>query len=382
MDVGKGAVHRGMGTNVKRRICIFCETWESGGIESFLSNTLLHMDTAGMEIDIVAEQLRESVFTQGLKAKGIRFRELSGSVRKFSRNYSMFRRLLRERNYDAVHVNAFQGMSLYYLHMAQQTGVPIRIAHSHNTDLRKSHGRRFKLLLHGIFRRRYTRCATALWACSEAAARFLFDAGTVKRMGYTFIPNGIDIGRFRFRPEIRERIRAELGLSDRLVQGNVGRLCSQKNQSFLLDILERSLPQHPEFFLLLVGEGEDRKALEEKAGRLGVSEHVLFCGATSHVEELLWAMDVFLFPSLFEGFGIVALEAQAAGLPVLCSEHVAKEALATPLAQVLPLTDGPARWAEAVQFCSGSASRNRETDLSAYDITRISVLVRDMYTGK
>lgn len=333
---------------MKRRICIFCETWESGGIESFLHNALLHMDRGGLEIDLVAAELRESVFTQRLRDAGVRFTELSGKTCRLRENYRLFGRLLAERRYDVLHLNIYQGMSLYYAELAARAGVPVRIAHSHNTALRKSLTRPAKRLLHKLCRDRYTAGATALWACSRAAADFMFSKRELERRGYTFIPNGIDAERFRFRPEARERVRKELGLDGKFVIGNIGRLCRQKNQTFLLDVLAETLKTRPESALLLVGEGEDRAALAEKSKRLHIERNVFFYGVSDRVEELLFAMDVFAFPSLFEGLGIVAVEAQCAGLTVVCSEHVPEEARISPALQSHSLTEGAEGWSHAL----------------------------------
>ena len=122
----------------KRRVCCFCEKWESGGIESFLHNVIMEMDMSRLEIDIVAAQICESVFTASPKEKGVGFYELSGSQRKLGRNHKMFKQLLKERHYDVVHLNIFQGLSLYYAYLAKKAEVAVRIAHSHNTALRQS----------------------------------------------------------------------------------------------------------------------------------------------------------------------------------------------------------------------------------------------------
>lgn len=319
-----------------RKVCCFCETWESGGIESFLHNVLLHMDMTELQIDIVAVKLKDSVFTSALEARGIRFFELSGKLRSLE-NHRLFGDLLKKEKYDVVHFNLYQGLSLSYVQQAKNMGVPVRIAHSHNSALRKSRGRWLKLLLHNAGKFLWTGAATDLWACSGIAAKFLFGKKVLSEKGFTFIPNGIDVERFRFDPAQREAVRAELGLTDEFAVGNVGRLCYQKNQSFLLDVFAELLKQRPDSRLILVGDGEDREKLKEKAERLEISDKVIFYGVTNQIEQILWAMDVFAFPSRFEGFGIVAIEAQAAGLPVLCSEAVPAEARIIDKTYILPL---------------------------------------------
>ena len=205
-----------------------------------------------------------------------------------------------------------------------------------------------KLVIHAWARDAYTKYATDLWACSHTAAYFLFNGRELREKGFQFIPNGIDVERFRFDPVVRNKVRKQLGLEGQFVIGNLGRLCYQKNQRFLLDVLAEALKSNRNSRLLLVGEGEDRSALEDKARRLGVADMVIFYGTTDHVERLLWAMDVFAFPSLFEGLGIAAVEAQAAGLQVVCSEFVPKEAQITQTICSVPLTTGPGAWAAAL----------------------------------
>ena len=361
----------------KKRLCIYCQKWESGGIESFLYNVLSHADLSAFDVDLVVEQLSEGVFTQPLKEKGIRFVTLSGNIHRVKKNERLFRQILSERNYSAVWLNIYQAMSLRYLPIAKSAGVNIRIAHSHNTALRPSATRWLKLWLHRHYSKVCAEDATDFWACSAMAARFMFPPALLQKHGYTFIPNGIETNRFRFDPSVRRTVRQELGLGDRFVIGNIGRLCYQKNQSFLLDVLVEARKIRPESCLLLVGDGEDRQILEKKAHALGVSDHVLFYGTTKQVEKLFCAMDVFVFPSRFEGLGIVAVEAQAAGLPVVCSEHIPREAFVTDHIRCLPLNCGAQPWVDALLNC-----KNGERDIAhdmvfqaGFDITDI---VRNM----
>ncbi len=284
-------------------ICIVCETWGSGGIEGFLSSVLLHMDRQNLKIDIVAAKLCESVFTQPLEAAGIRFIELSGSLYRLNANYKRFQKLMHEERYGVVHLNAYQGLSLNYLKLAAEAGVPVRIAHSHNTALRRSKTQKIKLLIHTVCKRIFSKYITEYWACSVKAARFLFLPSIIDSQVFQVIPNGIDIERFRRGKGVREQIRAALGIREnQLVIGHVGRLCYQKNQSFLIDTFAQIQKRRRDSVLLLVGDGGDRSALETQAERLGLRDQVIFYGTTGHVERLLWAMDVFVFPSRFEGF--------------------------------------------------------------------------------
>ncbi len=356
------------------RVCCFCERWESGGIESFLCNVLLHMDLTGLEVDIVAAQMQDSVFTRPLKDRGVRFYELSGRQNRVPENHRLFRKLLEERRYDVVHLHIFHGLSLWYGRLARRAGVPVRIAHSHNTALRKSRTRPLKLLVHHISRKLFTRCATDLWACSGSAAEFMFPDNALKSRGFQFIPNGIDTDRFRFDADVREKVRGELGVRDKYVIGNIGRLCYQKNQSFLLDIFAEVLRRKPESVLLLTGEGPDRPALEEKAKRLGIAGSVIFYGTSDRVEQLLWAMDVFVMPSRFEGLPVTGVEAQASGVPCLFSDAITEDCRIAETVKLLSLSAPAAEWADfALQGNScgnraGGASVVRQAGFDVEDV--------------
>lgn len=364
-----------------RRICCFCESWESGGIEAFLKNILLHINSVEFEIDIVAAQICESVFTEKLKACGIRFFELSGKIRS-GKNIRLFRRFLRERKYDVIHFNFYQGMSLYYVQIAKQEGVPVRIAHSHNTALRKSCGQKVKYFLHLCGKNLFTSSATELWACSEEAANFLFKKSMLLKKGYRFIPNGIEVKRFELNSKLRQEVREELGVTaDTFVIGNVGRLCYQKNQDFLLEIFAEVVKQKPNSCLLIVGSGEQKKYLKEKAQRLEIISKVIFYGVTDHIERLYWAMDVFAFPSHFEGLGIVAVEAQAAGLPVVCSEYIPQEAFVSSKMTCCPLEKGTATWSDCLLQVAEHKRDKGVIDLS-FDIEVVTATIQKAYMGE
>lgn len=368
-----------------RRICCFCERWASGGIESFLCNVLSQMDSGRFQVDVVSARKEESIFTSALQDSGVHFYELSGDLRNIRENHRLFRKLVEERAYDVFHLNAFQGLSLRYLHIAKQAGVPVRIAHSHNTALRKSPARPLKMAVHSIAKEVYSKDATQLWACSQQAAEFLFSARALSQGGYSFLPNGIDTRRFRFNADTRDQVRQELNLDGKRVVGNVGRLCGQKNQDFLLDVFAQLLTLDPESRLLLVGDGEDRRRLVQKAEDLGISDKVLFYGLTEHTERLLWAMDVFVSPSRFEGFPVTGVEAQAAGLPCVFSDAVTKDCALTAEVSFLPLGDRPLAWAERIVSLAARSDREAASDVvraAGFDAAAVAARIGSVYAGE
>lgn len=331
-----------------RRVCVFCECWESGGIESFMYNVLSNIDLNGLEADIVVSQLKDSVFSDRLKNIGINFYELSGNQKRIIKNYRMLSKLLRERQYDVLHMNIFHAISFLYGISARKNKVKTLIAHSHNTKIGRCRSYILKKILHWFFKSFYYKIFTDFWACSVDAAEFMFPQKILIHKDYELIPNGIDTERFSFREEARAKIRDGLGIGSKAVLVNIGRLCEQKNQFFLLDVMKVLTESEFDCILLLVGEGEMLSELHEKAEMLHITNRVVFYGTVSNVEDILCAGDVFVFPSIFEGFGIAALEAQAAGLPVICSEHIPKEAFLTEHIQAVPLNEGAEKWAKTV----------------------------------
>ena len=366
---------------IKRvKVCCFCEKWASGGIESFINNVINRIDLNEIRIDIIASSIENSIFTTFLKKKGIRFFELSGNLHNLRKNYKMFYEKVLEEKYDVIHFHCYQAMSLYYVHIAKHLGVMQRIVHSHNTDLRNSKSRWVKMLVHKLYSNMYTKDATQLWACSEDAATFLFSPSVIKERGYTFIPNGIELKKFQYNPEERIKMRKALSIEKKFVIGNVGRLCYQKNQDFLLNVFYEICKVKEDCVLLLVGEGEDEKYLKEKAVKLGIDGGVIFYGTSNEVNKLFCAMDVFAFPSRFEGLGIVAIEAQTSGIPVICSELIPKEALVTKFASILSLKDGEKNWAKKILSVE---SMEREqlicSSLAMFDIEEVTKIIEMQY---
>lgn len=366
--------------NRKRKICIFCQTWESGGIESFFHTLLCHLNLSCIEIDIVAEKIRESIFQKPLEQLGVSFYELSGSTHCIWENYHRFAILMRQRKYDVIHLNVFQALAMMYLPLAERNKIPIRIVHSHNTALRKSKMRPLKLWVHCRAKSLFSRYATDWWACSGAAARFMFSNQVIAQKTYCFVPNGIDLKKFRFDPHIRQKIRAELQLDQNFVIGHIGRLCYQKNQAFLLNLFPAILQKIPESKLLLVGTGEALPVLRQLAVALGISDHVIFYGTSNHVEQLLWAMDLFAFPSRFEGLGIGVVEAQAAGLPSVCSDQIPPEAIVSPNTICLPLSEYD-MWIHTFAQLYGKPlpCATDEKKLLQFDANRVGNWIEEMY---
>ena len=212
---------------------------------------------------------------------------------------------------------------------ARSEGVPVRVPHGHMTDPCIEDRSFLQRRMFDVYRFFMTllldSCGTALVACGPESGAYLYGKRTFKRRGI-ILNNGIDLSKYKFDLEMRERKRRELGVENKLVVGHVGRLNYIKNHKFLLDVFAELKKINADAVLLIVGEGEEKEAIEEKARRLGIENSVILTGVRDDVYDLLQAMDVFVFPSLKEGLPVTLIEAQATKLPCLISDTVSRYA--------------------------------------------------------
>lgn len=317
-----------------------------GGAETWLLHTLRHIDRSKYKLDFLVHTDEACAYDEEVRKLGARiFPCLSPSQPfRYGRN---FLRILRENGpYDCVHshVHYFSG---YTLALARLGGVPLRIAHSHISDSGAGGGRRgYKFAMDKLLKL----CATAGVGVSAVATQSLFGRAWKSDPRWQTSHLGIDLAPFSC-PVDSDQARAELGIpKDAFVVGHVGRFFAQKNHTFLLDIAKQVLRKKPHAIFLLVGEGPLRKAIERKAANLGIRENVKFAGIRNDTVRLMkGVMDVFLFPSLYEGFPLVLMEAQAAGLRCFVASTVSDEANVIPqLITRLSLTDDASTWADHI----------------------------------
>lgn len=351
------------------RVLLFCEKWESGGVEAFVTTLLECMDRTGLVVDVAACKVQPGPYDARLAEMGIEPIALGASIRSVAANLKAFRRLLEQGTYDAVHLNVYEGLALLFAREAKRDGVARVIVHSHNNDLRPSATRWLKLALHRMCTGLLGGYADARWAPSQAAGRFMFG-----RHPFTLVRNGIVPERFTFDEGVREKLRAELGFaSDQAVLGCVGRLCEQKNQLFLVDVLA-AMTQNAR--LLLVGEddgdGSYEAALRRRACEFGVQDRVRLYGRTDDAASLYQAMDALCVPSTFEALGIVAVEGQAAGLPVVASTAVPQEAHAGGAMSRIPL--------DVSQWATALAAAPADPAARAEGAARVAEAGYDMHT--
>jgi glycosyltransferase involved in cell wall biosynthesis len=326
-----------------------------GGIESWLMQVLRRSDPAQVRMDFAVDHDSVYAYEPEIRARGARLIRCLHPERPwtYARN---FRRLLAAYGpYDVVHshVDHYSG---YVLRLAQAAGVPVRIAHSHLSGHTASVSGLRRLYLAGM-KHEIARYATRGLAASPEAAVALFGPAWAANPHRQVLPCAIDLAPFAVPAD--GTVRAELGIpADAFVLGHVGRFVPQKNHAFLLALSAVIARRLPAFRLLLIGDGPLRPALEAQAAALGLTGQVIFAGPRTDVARVLrGAVDVFAFPSLFEGLGLALVEAQAAGCPCVVADTVPAMADLVPALLTRLGLDQPAeQWAAAVLAAGHAAA--------------------------
>lgn len=290
-----------------------------GGIESFLMTMNEHMSRDCIfDYVIVGEKC---IHTERIQARGGRIYMVT-SYKK-----DPFRFIIdswktaknARKDHDTAYFNLFSMCHITAVLMSKVLNYRI-ILHAHNNDIpNKSKAYR---MLHRFCRWLLSGMKCTRFTNSEESSVFMFGRKFSGENQAELIYNAIDVKKFRFLPEVREKKRSELNINDKFTVGFAGRLSAQKNTNFLLDIFYEIHKQEPEAVFLVAGEGEKRPEMERRVKGLGFSEQVIFLGRRTDINEIYQAMDCFVLPSLFEGLGIVLVEAQASGLHSFASADV------------------------------------------------------------
>ena len=342
-----------------------------GGLETMVMNYYRHIDRNKVQFDFLVHRDFEADYDQEIVSLGGKIYRLP-PLNPFSRTYrsQLDDFFEKHREYKIVHSH-LDCMAGIPLKSAKKYGVPVCIAHAHSSNQTKDK----KYLLKLLFKKNIRKNATDLFACSQAAGRWMFGGNQ-----FRVLNNAIDTSVFAVNVDLRDEVRHELVIpDDALVIGHVGRFAPPKNHKFIVEIFSEVLQTEKNARLLFVGDGDLRKETEDLVLTLGISESVIFAGLRSDVNRILQAMDVFLFPSLYEGLPVSVIEAQAAGVPCLISDQVPIECKKTDLVKQIPLQSNLACWKKEVldagRVSSSSMSNNltsvasKSFSLNAIDFT-------------
>ncbi len=284
-------------------------------------------------------------------------------------------KFFRKEKIDVLHVHGSSSAILLEMVVAKIANIKKIVTHSHNT--RGSHN-----LIHRIIRPAVNWLADEKLACGDLAGKWMYG----KRGKFIIIPNCIDIEKYKFEKNVRNEIRKKLGIDkDTFVIGHVGMFTEIKNQIFLIRIMNKFKHSgNDNFRLLLIGHGALKKQVEQEVKNLRLSENVMFLGNRNDVPLLLMAMDIFCLPSLYEGFPIVSVEAQASGLPTLLSQNISPEVCITDLVELLPIDKGVEQWRKKIlrniESKTDRSMYSQKIKVAGYDIHHSASLLESIYS--
>ena len=343
-----------------------------GGLETMLMNYYRCIDREKIQFDFLTHRSYKADYDDEIEALGGKIYHLP-RLNPFSNSYkkALSEFLYSHSEYKIIHVHQ-DCLSSVVLKIAKQCGVPVRIAHSHSSSQNKDSKYPIKL----FYKRFIAKYATHLMACSEAAGKWMFGNNS----DFIVLNNAIDAEKYIYDESIRHKMRSEFGIAEsELVLGHVGRFAYPKNHTFLIDIF-KIVSEKIEAKLVLVGGGKLKAEIEDKVTNLGIKDKVIFTGIRSDVNKLLQAMDVFVFPSNYEGLPVTLVEAQAAGLPCFISDMVPIECKKTNLVKQLNLSSGAGYWADEILACKKERRNTfEEIKASGFDIKENAIWLTDYY---
>lgn len=349
---------------------------QAGGLETLIMSWYRNIDRSKVQFDFLVHYQGKFFYDDEIERLGGKTYHLSvrddSNFIKYLHDLDQF--FKEHKEYKIVHGH-MESLGQFYFKAAKKYGVPVRIAHSHNSATEPT----LKGKVKGILAKGFPKYATHFFACSELAGQFMFG-----NRNFTIIKNAIDLSHFQYNEEIRAEIRAELDLNDKFVIGHVGRFCTQKNHKYLIDVFEQVYKRNSKAILLLIGKGELLEEVKTYVAEKSLSESVRFLGVRNDVNKLYDAMDVFVFPSIFEGLGIVLIEAQESRLMTVCSDVVPKEANVTEYYKVISLQESPERWAEEICKYADGYEKKDVTDKirnTGYDIKKSALMLQQFYQG-
>ena len=354
-----------------------------GGTETMLMNLYRKLNT-NVQFDFISYYDKDAYYDDEI-------RKLGGQVIKIDspnkigmiKSIKNLCEVIKENGpYNAVHAHTLFNCGVAMI-AARLSGIKVRVSHAHtNLDNTKN-----------IIRKIYVWCmrktinlfSTDCIACSESAGRYLFGENITSSKKYKLLPNYVDYKKYLNCSDTKS-VRQELGIKDNdIVVGHIGRFVEAKNHKFLLEVVSEMIILNNKVKLILAGDGELRKDMECYAEELGIKENVYFLGIRKDIDKILNNLDIFIFPSIYEGLGLVMIEAQSAGIPCLVSEAIQKEAdLDIGLVKQINLNDKKELWIKEAFELIENKNKNKKQILSAiknkgYDLDNIINKLLEIY---
>lgn len=365
------------------KILHFLPRWDNGGMEHAALDIVTHFE-GSYTYEICTAFLESEFAVDDLKKRGIKFIALyQNKEYSFKDCVKGLQTYLKENKYDIVHCHVNNAIGLIFAAVSKRAGVKRVVIHTHNNSF--GAGKlALKKLLRIISIKMFGNIPDFYLACSEEAGKWTFGAGIARKENYHVIYNGIDRRKFLYNVEKRNELRANYALDGKFVIGHIGHFNYQKNQAFLLQTIQDVGRKIPNVCYFFVGTGETKNDFLKEVKDKHLESFVMVIDAVNNPQDYYSMFDVFAFPSHFEGFGIVMIEAQISGLPIVCSENVPRETAITPNVEYLPIDtkESVQLWAKAIVDCKNIMRETNHTEpmlCAKYDIAEISRKIEGYY---
>lgn len=307
------------------RVLHIVSTLDRGGAETLLMNVYRNLDRSFFQFDFVSHTTEKCDYDDEIIKLGGRIYKIPSLGQIGTISYiTELKKIMSSHSYVAVHSHTDYQSGFPAL-AAKLCGIKNRICHAHSNHWAKGSSFKERSILK-ILQIMIKLFATEFCACSNDAARFLFGKRKANKGQFNLLKNGIELTQFiDSASDSKDSVLQELDLTRNVkIIGHVGRFSHSKNQIFILKVLKKLLEEDSSFVALFIGEGPLKNEIKKEAEGLGILDHIRFLGVRIDISRLMSAFDVFLFPSLFEGFGIVTIEAQSSGTPCVISNTVPK----------------------------------------------------------
>lgn len=339
------------------------------GLETMIMNYYREIDRNEIQFDFLMHRKNKSDYDDEIVKLG---GKIYRAPRLYPWNYFLYFKymknfFIKHNEYYIVHSH-IDSMSFFPLLAAKKAGIPIRIAHSHSDSIEKD----YKYLLKALFKKLLPNVANKYLACSQTAGEYLFP-----NKKFIILPNAINTNDFSYNAEVRAKIRKQLHIENSYVVGHVGRMNNVKNHDYLIDVFKIIQSKNNNSVLLLIGDGENMGTIRKKIHKYSLENKVQLLGNRDDVNSIYQAMDVLIFPSKFEGFGIVPIEAQCSGLLCLLSDVIPNEVKISDNCFFLSIEDDPLVWADKA-LCNMDYQRKSILN-NEYDIKKVADVLEKYY---
>lgn len=352
---------------------------DRAGIETMLMNYYRHIDREKVQFDFLCNKRKPGAYDAEVLEMGGNIYHTPGlNPAKYPQYLRYMRSLFKEHSEYKI-VEAHNGaFGVYALYAAKVNNIGVRIFHAHGASITKD----WKLPLKLVCKALLPSNMTHHYTCGVAAAECYYGRKIVESGNYELIPNAIEVDRFIYNEETRNRIRNEYNLQNKYVVGHVGRFMTQKNHAFVLEVFNELFKKNSNTHLLLLGDGELMNEIRDKVNQLGIENAVTFVGNVGNANEWYQAFDCFILPSIWEGLPVVGVEAQAADLPCIFSTGVTREIALSEKAKFLSLNDDIDKWVDEILNSMKNINRKNNKELlvkNNYDITTEAIKLQNRY---